>query len=331
MIRAGLVALIALIAAPLPPAAAHEVRPGLLQLTESEPDRFEMLWRVPARGDLSLALRPRLPETCRSVGVPERRTDGARAEERRTVDCDGGLAGREIAIEGLAGVRTDVLVRAEYLNGSSETLRASPEAPAVTLFGRRSILQVAVTYLALGFEHILLGVDHLLFVTALMLLVSGWGRLIGTVTAFTLAHSITLAGATLGLVTAPSGLIEALIALSIAVVAAEVVFRDRGETGIAIKRPWLIAFGFGLLHGFGFAGALSDVGIPAHAVPTALLFFNLGVEAGQIAFIAVLLFAARGLAMLGAQSLPAWRPSMAYGIGTVAAIWAAERTVAIWS
>jgi hypothetical protein len=263
-------------------------------------------------------------------GLPERRQNGSRAEERREVVCEGGLAGRKVSIKGLTRVRTDVLVRVDYMNGGTESLRATPAAPRVTLAGQRNLFQVAATYLALGVEHILLGIDHLLFVVTLLLLVSGWRPLLGTVTAFTVAHSITLAGATLGLVSAPSALIESLIALSIVVVAAEVILLHRGEAGIAIERPWLIAFAFGLLHGFGFAGALSAVGLPSEAVPAALLFFNLGVEAGQLLFITALLLGARVLAMLGAASAIAWRPFMAYGIGTMAAFWAIERTAAIW-
>ncbi len=311
-------------------APAHEVRPGLLQLTETQPDRFAMLWRVPARGDLTLSLVPRLPANCVTSSLPERLQDGARAEERREIACAGGLAGGEVAIEGLTRLRTDVLVRVDYLNGGSEALRATPAAPVVTLAGQRSLKQVAATYFLLGVEHILLGIDHLLFVTGLLLLVSGWRRLLGTVTAFTLAHSITLAGVTLGFVSAPSTLIECLIALSIAVVATEAVLLHRGERSLAIERPWLIAFGFGLLHGFGFAGALSAVGLPAEAIPAALLTFNLGVEAGQVLFIAALLLAARALVALDVVSMTVWRPATAYGIGTIAAFWAIERTVAIW-
>jgi hypothetical protein len=312
-------------------ATAHEVRPGLLQMTETAPDQFDMLWRVPARGDQTLGLTPVLPATCETKGLPERRQDGVRAEEQRKVICPGGLARQQVRIDGLERLRTDVLVRVDYLSGGTETLRATPEATSVELQGQRSLMQVAVTYFWLGVEHILLGIDHLLFVTALLLLVSGWKRLLGTVTAFTLAHSITLAAATLGFVSAPSGLIEALIAMSIMVVAAEVVLRSRGETGIAIERPWLIAFGFGLLHGFGFAGALSSVGLPPEAVPAALLFFNVGVEAGQILFILALLLASRALDLIGAVPPRPARAAVAYGIGTMAAFWAIERTLAIWA
>ena len=318
-----------LLAAPWP-AMAHEVRPALLQLTEVEADRFALLWRVPARGERVLALEPRMPANCQALGVPELDWDGARAEQRRELLCEGGLADEEIAIEGLQRLRTDVLIRADYLNGGTETLRATPSSPTVTLAGRRDLLQVSRAYLLLGIEHILLGIDHLLFVGALLLLVSGWRRLVGTVTAFTLAHSLTLAGATLGLITAPAALIEALIALSIVFVAAEVIYLHQGKSTLTLNRPWLIAFAFGLLHGFGFAGALSAVGLPPEAVPAALLFFNLGVEAGQLLFITALLLIVRALALLRGE-LPNWlRPGMAYGIGTLAAFWTTERIAAIW-
>jgi hydrogenase/urease accessory protein HupE len=318
-----------LLAAPWP-AMAHEVRPALLQLTEVEADRFALLWRVPARGERVLALEPRMPANCQALGVPELDWDGARAEQRRELLCEGGLADEEIAIEGLQRLRTDVLIRVDYLNGGTETLRATPSSPTVTLAGRRDLLQVSRAYLLLGIEHILLGIDHLLFVGALLLLVSGWRRLVGTVTAFTLAHSLTLAGATLGLITAPAALIEALIALSIVFVAAEVIYLHQGKSTLTLNSPWLIAFAFGLLHGFGFAGALSAVGLPPEAVPAALLFFNLGVEAGQLLFITALLLIVRALAMLRGE-LPNWlRPGMAYGIGTLAAFWTTERIAAIW-
>lgn len=317
---------------PAPPAAAHEVRPALLRLTETAPDEFLMLWRVPARGTATLALEPELPDTCRRHGLPERRQDGARAEERGAVSCTGGLAGAEIRIAGLAGLRTDTLVRVEYLNGAVETLRATPTAPSVRLEGRRSTGQVAATYLWLGVEHILLGIDHLLFVTALLLLVGGWRRIVGTVTAFTAGHSVTLAGAVLGVVSVPSALVECLIALSIVAVAADVVLRERGETTIAAERPWLIAAGFGLLHGFGFAGALRETGLPAEAVPAALLFFNIGVELGQILFIVALLMAARGVGGWATRASGwAWRSGVAHAIGIMAAYWAVERTAAMWA
>lgn len=310
---------------------AHEVRPALLQLQETSPDQFDVLWRVPARGDRALSLRPQLPETCETIGLPESYDDGIRREEKRKVSCTEGLAEAQIAIEGLARVQTDVLVSVTYLSGGSETRRATPQNPSVILEGQRSLAQVATTYFALGIEHILLGIDHLLFVTALLFLVTGWRRLLGTVTAFTVAHSITLAGASMGFLSAPSALIEALIALSIVVVAAEVVLANRGQTGVAIRWPWLISFGFGLLHGFGFAGALREIGLPSDAVPAALLFFNLGVEAGQVIFIAgliAILWITRSVVPASEMAIKRVAPVL---IGVMAGFWAVERTLAIWS
>lgn len=329
MIRAALALVFILFSAVS--GSTHEVRPGLLQLTETAPDTFDMLWRIPARGDLALALTPVLPASCATADLPVRLLDGLRFEERRQIVCAGGLGGLSLRIDGLERVQTDVLVSVTYLSGGTETLRASPKAPFVVLEGQQSLAQVSATYLWLGTEHILLGIDHLLFVTALLFLVSGWRHLVGTITAFTLAHSITLAGAALGLLSAPSGLVEALIALSIVVVAAEVVLKNRGQTGIAIRRPWLIAFGFGLLHGFGFAGALSEIGLPAHAVPAALLFFNIGVEAGQILFVAVLLVAGWAATRILPASDLVLRRVIPAGIGIMAGFWAVERTLAIWA
>ena len=195
-----------------------------------------------------------------------------------------------------------------------------------------SKLQVAGTYLRLGIEHIWGGIDHLLFILALLILVKGTRRLIATVTAFTLAHSITLAGATLGYVHVPQKPVEAAIALSIVFVASEIVHARQGRPGLTERWPWLVAFTFGLLHGFGFAGALSEVGLPQTAIPVALLFFNVGVDVGQLVFIAVVLGVIspmRWLSRRAAIPRPAWAWRIApYGIGTVAACWMIQRIVA---
>jgi hydrogenase/urease accessory protein HupE len=177
----------------------------------------------------------------------------------------------------------------------------------------------------LGIEHILLGFDHLLFVLALLILVPNMHMLLWTVTSFTLAHSLTLAAATLGLVHVPQQPVEAVIALSILFVAMEIVHWRQGRPGITRRMPWLVAFTFGLLHGFGFAGALSDIGLPEHAIPLSLLFFNLGVEAGQLMFIAAVLLA---WAVLGRINWPqwAWRVPV-YMIGSLAAFWTLERII----
>jgi hypothetical protein len=200
-----------------------------------------------------------------------------------------------------------------------------------------SALEVCRTYLVLGVEHILFGVDHLLFVLALLILVKGWRKLIGTITAFTVAHSITLAAATLGFVHVPSKPVEATIALSIVFVACEIVHRRQGRSELTETWPWIIAFSFGLLHGLGFAGALREVGLPQNAIPLALLFFNVGVELGQLLFIsfvmaviAVAVYGARKLSRSNVtqQSAFAWCENVsAYAIGAVAAFWLIERTL----
>ncbi len=310
---------------------AHEVRPALLLLVEdsASPGSFDVLWRVPARGEMVLSLEPRFPPACSRRDAAADLLDGTRFEQKFQLVCSSSLQGAVISIEGLQAVQTDVLVRVEYASGATETLVAAPSSPSVTLNGPSEGGAVAGAYFVLGMEHILLGFDHLLFVAGLMLLVSGWRRLVGTVTAFTLAHSVTLAGATLGFISAPPPLIEALIALSILFVAVEALHRWQGRQTFAVRRPWTIAFGFGLLHGFGFAGALSQIGLPQDAIPLSLLFFNLGVEAGQLLFIAALFSALWSLRRLGARE-PAWgRTACAYAIGGLAAFWVLER-VAAW-
>ncbi len=232
---------------------------------------------------------------------------------------------------------TDVLVRVENLDGTTQVTRVTPSSPLFVVAAAPSALEVCRTYLVLGVEHILFGVDHLLFVLALLILVKGWRRLVGTITAFTVAHSITLAAATLGFVHVPSKPVEATIALSIVFVACEIVHRRSGRSGLTEAWPWIIAFSFGLLHGLGFASALREVGLPQNAVPLALLFFNVGVELGQLLFIsfvmavvAVAVYAVRKLSQskVTPQSAFAWSENVsAYAIGAVAAFWLIQRTL----
>jgi hypothetical protein len=311
-------------------AAAHEVRPALLELRENAAGDWDVRWRVPARGDLRLALDVRLPEGCEPTSPPRATAIEAMHVERWRVRCAGGLAGREVAIDGLASTLTDVLVRVEHADGRTQTTRVVPASPAFRVEPSPSLLELARAYAGLGVEHILLGTDHLLFVLALLLLVDGVRRLVETVTAFTLAHSLTLAAATLGWVHVPSQPVDAAIALSIAFAAAEVVHARAGREGLARRRPWAIAFGFGLLHGVGFAGALAAAGLPERAIPLALLFFNLGVEAGQLVFIAAALAVIASLrALPGLRAERAWRVPV-YAIGSVAAFWSLERVLAFW-
>jgi hypothetical protein len=317
--------------------------PAYFGLVETEPGRFHAQWKVSISGGLVDVLEPQVPDGCGIDGVVRTYViEDARVQHAELV-CTAPLVGRVFTVNGLELTATDVLLRVDYLDGSSFTHRLVPEAPSVIIPERAGALDVAATYLVLGIEHILLGIDHLLFVLALLLLVRGIGRLIATITAFTVAHSITLAAATLGFVNVPSAPIEATIALSILFLATELARRrgvggsglSRDSVGVAAKAaptlttqfPWVVAFTFGLLHGFGFAGALSEVGLPAHAIPLALLFFNVGVELGQLAFIAVVLMGAWTLRRIALEP-PAWAPRLAaYVIGSVAAFWVFERTL----
>jgi hydrogenase/urease accessory protein HupE len=253
--------------------------------------------------------------------------------ERRWIDAGAnGLAGKRIEFRGLQATITDVLVRVEMLDGRKWMSISHASQPWFELVGAPSKLHVAGAYLRLGIEHIWSGIDHLLFILGLMILVKGTRRLIATVTAFTVAHSITLAGATLGFVRVPQQPVEAAIALSIVFVANEIVHARQGKEGWAERWPWVVAFAFGLLHGFGFAGALNAVGLPQTAIPVALLFFNLGVEIGQLLFIAaVLSIMAVGRFLIRGASVPqpawAWRLAP-YSIGGIAAFWMIQRVAA---
>jgi hypothetical protein len=313
---------------------ADQIRPAYLEMSELTPDIWDILWKIPAKGEKKLALHVEFPETC-IEGAHGSRFVGDAYIERSRLKCDDGLIGENIQISGLLETSTDVLARVLRTDGVGQTFRLTSSNNVFVIKAEESWLTVSTTYLVLGFEHILSGFDHLLFVLALLFLVGSWPRLIGTITTFTVAHSITLVAASFGWVSVAQTPIEALIALSIVFVAVEVIHARRGRRSIAIQMPWLIAFVFGLLHGFGFAGALSEIGLPQHAIPLALLFFNVGVEFGQLAFV----LAAFGLlyvcklavrrsdptfdiwGMVEVTSFPA-----AYLIGTMAMFWVLERT-----
>ena len=325
MMRLPLVAAFIVMVAMGAPAHAHEVRPGYLELRQTGAETFDVSWKVPAQGDLRLSIHARLPESCTPLSAVVSTKGGGAFTDRWTVTCPGGLSGGTISIDGLSGTLTDALARIERLDGTSQVARLTPDAPSIVVEATPGWQQLAGTYLGLGVEHILLGIDHLLFVLALLLLVKGWRRLVATVTAFTVAHSLTLAAATLGYVHIPQRPVEAVIALSIVFVAAELVRLGRGQVSLTQRWPWAIAFTFGLLHGFGFAGALSDIGLPEQAIPLALLFFNVGVELGQLLFIAGVV-AVGAIARRIVTPLPTWAPQLsAYSIGAVAAFWTIER------
>lgn len=347
-------------------ATAHEVRPAFLELTERAAGEFDVLWKVPAKGGTPLAgeelshpqspvapdsgstkampcgcpaptvvqlsrgvlpIHPSLPESAEIISLPRiERLFGAEVK-RWTIRVPHGLEGWNVTVHGLSATMVDVLVRVAFQDGRVVSRMLRPDAPAF-VFTKETIGPAAGGYFVLGVEHILFGIDHLLFVLALVLIVRGVGLLVKTITAFTLAHSITLGLATLGVVNMPSAPVEAIIALSIVFVASEILRHHRGEHGLTQRAPWLVAGVFGLLHGFGFAGALSEVGLPANDIPLALCFFNLGVEAGQLAFVGVLL---GGLVLVRRVPMPKWVPILPpYAIGSAAMFWVIERTAAIW-
>jgi hydrogenase/urease accessory protein HupE len=310
------------------PAFAHEVRPAYLELHEDAANTFRVLWKTPMRGDMRLSLSPAFSGQTQTLTPIATRQTGSAAVQTWRMKVIKPLRGQSVRIAGLEGTMTDVLVRMEFADGTSWSKRLTPAQPAADIPAQQSGWSVAGEYMKLGVEHILLGIDHLLFVLALLLITHGGWKLVKTVTAFTVAHSITLALAALGLVHVPQAPVEAVIALSIVFVAAEILRARDGHQGIAIRAPWIVAFTFGLLHGFGFAGALSEIGLPQGHIPHALLFFNLGVELGQLLFIAAVM---SFIALIGRMRFrfPRWAELVPpYAIGSMAMFWVIQRTAA---
>jgi len=300
---------------------AHELRPAYLELRQTQSDTFDVLWKVPARGDLKLALYVRFPDSCEDVKGRTVYQMGDAHIVRWTVKCPDGLVDREISIDGLSTSLTDVLVRIQWSDERAQTVRLDAAQTSFTVEAAPTLMQLASAYALMGIEHILLGIDHLLFVLGLLLIVGNTSTLVKTITAFTVAHSITLALAVLGVVNVPSRPVDAAIALSIAFLGAEIVHARRGQRGLTVRFPWIVAFAFGLLHGLGFAGALTGLGLPPGDIPLALLFFNVGVEIGQLLF--VLFFVVLAWAFRTLQfDWPKWsEPVPAYTVGTLASYW----------
>ncbi|HWW01944.1 MAG TPA: HupE/UreJ family protein [Candidatus Acidoferrum sp.] len=296
-----------------------------------------MLWKTPMLGDARLSLEPEFSgDAKRSTPVTTRTPPGA-AIQQWTLRAPS-LRGQTLLIRGLQSTMTDALVRIEFADGTSWMQRLTAREPAATIPVKSSALAVSGVYLKLGVEHILTGVDHLLFVLALIIITRGGWKLVKTVTAFTVSHSITLTAATLGFVHVPQRPVEAVIALSIVFVAAEIVHGRQGRSGLTERWPWIVALTFGLLHGLGFAGALSEVGLPQGHIPLALLFFSIGVETGQFLFIAAVLALvhfrhfspaiAHRLRISRHWSLktPQWSELVPpYAIGTIAMFWLIQR------
>jgi hydrogenase/urease accessory protein HupE len=316
---------IGVLAAMALPAGAHQLLPAYLQIRETGSHAYEVTFKVPVVGIERLPLAASLPDRCERTGPSRVVADDQGHAEVWPMRCAGGLRGDRLEVQGLEELSTDALVRIEHADGSQQVALLTASSPAVEVAAVPARLEVVQSYFVLGVEHILLGIDHLLFVLALLIICSGAWQLVKTVTAFTLAHSITLALATLGVLNVPSAPVEAVIALSIVFVAAEIVRSREGKASLTARAPWLVAFVFGLLHGLGFAGALSEVGLPSSHVPLALLFFNLGVEAGQLAFIAIVL-ALLALLRPVRSRLPRWVELVpAYAIGSIAMVWVIER------
>ncbi len=310
----------------VPVARAHESRPAYLELRETAPGQYSVLWRTPVLSGRRLPVVLALPKGVHNLRQPEVDELTDSVVERRWIDAGpGGLAGQRIEFPGLQLTITDVLARMELLDGRSWTSIARPPEPWVEIAAAKSAWQVAASYVMEGIRHILGGADHLLFVFALVLIVRRGWTLVKTITAFTLAHSITLVAATLGWVNVPAPPVEVAIALSILFLGPEIVRQRRGDTSFTLRNPWIVAFAFGLLHGLGFASALAGAGLPASDVPLALLSFNLGVEAGQLLFVAIVLAAAFAVRLVPV-TWPGWvRVVPGYVVGTMGAAWAIER------
>lgn len=315
-------------------AMAHESRPAYLEINETAAGRYDVLWRTPVLSGMRLPIALRFADGVRTVVDPVESELNDSLIERRIIEAGpAGLVGQRIEFIGLQASITDVLVRVSRLDGSLTTALVHPAQPWIDIAATPGAFSVAGAFLAHGIQHILGGFDHLLFVFGLLLLVGNGWMLVKTITAFTLAHSITLALAALGAVRLPGPPVEATIALSILLLAVEIARKNRGETSFTLQWPWVVAFCFGLLHGFGFAGALAQIGLPQRDLPLALFTFNVGVEIGQLMFVAAVL-CLRALLLRCRLPRPARlyaRPIASYGLGTLAAFWFFERVSSFWT
>lgn len=328
MRRAGPL-LVGLLLLPVAPARAHEARPGFLELREMEPATYSLVWKKPTGGEVEVQIAPSIPDGCRLATRDRQQLTPGAVIARGTLACQGGLAGKTIAIAGLSATVTDVLVRLHHADGRLESHLLRPATPSATLGGSTSASERAAGYLQLGVQHILLGADHLLFVLGLLLIVSSRWMLVKTISSFTVAHSITLAIATLGWASAPLRPLNAAIALSILFLGPEIARTWRGESSLTIRHPWVVAFAFGLLHGFGFASGLSAMGLPRAEVPLALLLFNVGVELGQIAFVLLVVLLERSFRLLEVRWPRLVERLPGYAVGTLGACWTIQRTIVL--
>jgi len=306
------------------PAKADELRPGYLELTQKDAQHWKLVWKAPVLGGLATRAHPQFPAFC-TQSAPAARLENASLVAESMLTCSKGLAGSKVGIAGMDAAFTDALLRIAPLNRPVQAARLTPHNASVEVATVPDSWEVARSYFVLGVEHILNGYDHFLFVVALVLLLARTWTVIKAATAFTLAHTITLAGTTLGLFGLPQAPVEALIALSIIFLAVEIVKQDPAEPRLSERIPWVVAFGFGLIHGFGFAGALREIGLPEGDVPVALLTFNVGVEAGQLIIISLCLAAIALLRRVKPATLRPATLAASYAIGITASFWFIER------
>ena len=314
-----------------PAALAHESRPAYLEISETAPGRYDVLWRTPLLAGMPLPVALTFPAGVGNVTEPALRVLPDSLVERRVIQADVGLAGRRLEFIGLQATITDVLVRVQLRDGRRSTTLVHPSQPWIEIASMRGPLAVAGGYVLAGIHHILLGVDHLLFVLGLLLIVKDRWMLVKTISSFTLAHSITLAIATLGYGSVAAAPLNAAIALSILFLGPEIVRAWRGETSWTIRHPWLVAFAFGLLHGFGFASGLVTLGLPRSEIPIALLSFNVGVEAGQLLFVVLILLLERAFRVLEVRWPRLIEGLPGYAVGSLGAYWTIQRVVMLLS
>ncbi len=309
---------------------AHEIRPAYLQIIQVSDTSYEVFWKVPSMGDAVPRIQPVFPKSFILETSKNPNQVPGSVIYYYSLSSNEPLRGQLLYVQGLNKTLIDVLVNIKYLNGEHATFMLQPDKDGQLIPGETDSFDVIKTYSMLGIEHILLGIDHLLFVLALILITKGKWKIIKTITAFTLAHSMTLSLAALGYVNFPSAPVEAVIALSIVFLAVELVNNLNGKQTLTSQKPWIVAFSFGLLHGFGFAGALSEIGLPQQEIPLALAFFNVGVEIGQLIFVVAVLGAIKLLSI--SKEWPAYSKKIpAYAIGSIAVFWMIERVISFWN
>lgn len=318
-------------------AFSHALEPGFLNIEQQSKQQFKITWKIPQVNGQPMGIYAHLPDVCNDRFGPKTQFTGSAYLSNWQTSCKDGISGNSIYIEGLDKTATDVLVRYKPLEKSAVTLLLTPHQTSKILPKEPDLWSVVSSYLLLGVDHILLGIDHLLFVLALILLVSSKWGLIKTITAFTLAHSITLSAATLGYISFPVPPVEAIIALSIMFLALEITKNQAGKMSLTERKPWLVSFTFGLLHGLGFASALAETGLPETEIPAALLTFNIGVELGQLLFIAMVLITIYCLKLTCKyfNIKQAYQKRgityLVYTIGSISSYWFIERVVSFWA